>query len=225
MIRRRNAGRGRDLGTIRLEIVGNAETTVASSVVCPRRDRTTSLESCRCCEDTRGDSRDPGGRTGYLECVAAGCGSTPASGAEARSAAHRTPIARLVAREAVALRADLPLARAREVLLSHGLSAAAVVDDAARPIGVLTERDLLRGDDARGGTRVGTAVARRVLAVPDGAPVAEAAALMAREGVEQLPVLGCDGRLVGMVAAVDVLRWATQHEACFLPTGRALLAR
>jgi CBS domain-containing protein len=45
------------------------------------------------------------------------------------------------------------------------------------------------------------------LALPEGATVSRAAALMAYEGVHRIPIVSDDGVVVGILAAVDVLRW------------------
>jgi CBS domain-containing protein len=43
------------------------------------------------------------------------------------------------------------------------------------------------------------------------APLAQAAALMAFEGVHRVPVVSDDGRVAGIVTGLDVLRWMAQQ--------------
>jgi CBS domain-containing protein len=45
----------------------------------------------------------------------------------------------------------------------------------------------------------------------EGAPLAQAAALMAFEGVHRVPVVCDEGRVAGMVTSLDVLRWMAQQ--------------
>ena len=42
------------------------------------------------------------------------------------------------------------------------------------------------------------------------APLAYAAALMATEGVHRLPVVALDGKVVGILSSMDVLRWMAE---------------
>ena len=48
-------------------------------------------------------------------------------------------------------------------------------------------------------------------ALPQSATLAEAAALMAYEGVHRLLIVGPDGTVVGLVTALDLVRWIAQH--------------
>lgn len=51
------------------------------------------------------------------------------------------------------------------------------------------------------------------------APLAQAAALMAFEGVHRVPVVSHDGRVAGMVTTLDVLRWMAQQEGYLSSAG------
>jgi CBS domain-containing protein len=42
-------------------------------------------------------------------------------------------------------------------------------------------------------------------------PLAHACALMAVEGVHRLPIVGSDGKIVGILSSLDVLRWVAQQ--------------
>jgi CBS domain-containing protein len=44
----------------------------------------------------------------------------------------------------------------------------------------------------------------------ESAPVAQAAALMAFEGIHRVPVIGDDERVVGIVTSIDIMRWLAQ---------------
>jgi predicted transcriptional regulator len=115
-------------------------------------------------------------------------------------------------------------------MLDHGISGIPVVDAAGRPIGIVTEADLV-SKEAFGGRRrlleVATDVAGRAentwAAKARGMTAAEfmstpvrtvglddlvrlAAARMVSTGVKRLPVVDDDGRVVGIVSRSDVLR-------------------
>lgn len=53
--------------------------------------------------------------------------------------------------------------------------------------------------------------------VPETASVGQAAALMAFEGVGQLPVVGPGYKVVGTLTALDVMRWLAQQSGFLLP--------
>lgn len=88
----------------------------------------------------------------------------------------------------------------------------AVVMDEARPVGILSERDLVResADHPTGwATRTaGEAMTRPLVVVEPDASVAEAVTEIGRRGIRRLPVVARDGRLVGIVTQTDLLRAA-----------------
>jgi CBS domain-containing protein len=112
-----------------------------------------------------------------------------------------------------------------------------VVDAEGRPQGVVSTTDLLRerrdrddtevvdrshGPMVRGmhelslaGATAGDVMTPVPLAVHESDTVAHAAALMAFEGIHRVVVVGDDGRVVGVLASTDVLRWIG-HRAGFL---------
>ncbi|MFB7591072.1 CBS domain-containing protein [Streptomyces sp. NPDC056169] len=88
-----------------------------------------------------------------------------------------------------------------KLLAEHGISGLPVVDEDDHVVGVVSESDLL----ARRAL-----VARDLMTVPAVTvhaeePVADAARLMVRRGVERLPVVDEEERLVGIVTRRDLL--------------------
>ena len=128
----------------------------------------------------------------------------------------------------IAPEADLETAAALLVEGEHeGL---VVVDAEHRPIGLISPTELVRdralarseGVEDSGGAwtddptlrvivpeavHVRDVMAPFTFNVREHTSVARAAALMAEEGLHRLPVLDVDGRLVGVVTALDVMRW------------------
>jgi hypothetical protein len=88
-------------------------------------------------------------------------------------------------------------------ILALGISGAPVVDEAARPVGVVSIRDLA---GHREGDRVAEVMSSPATVVAAEASLEEAGRLLARTGFHRLPVVGDDGRAVGLVSALDVLR-------------------
>jgi CBS-domain-containing membrane protein len=54
--------------------------------------------------------------------------------------------------------------------------------------------------------------------LPEEAPLAYAISLMAFEGLHEVPAIASDGRVVGMLTAIDALRWMANGLGYVLPT-------
>ncbi|MFF3886013.1 CBS domain-containing protein [Streptomyces sp. NPDC001914] len=136
---------------------------------------------------------------------------------------HRE-ISRLMTREVVTVPSDAPFKEIARTLTEHEVSAVAVVDSDGRPLGVISERDLLpksagQGDyfrslperdawqeDKAAGTRAEELMSSPpVCAGPDWT-VAEAARLMEAQGVKRLLVVDDSDVLIGIVSRRDLLR-------------------
>jgi CBS domain-containing protein len=123
-------------------------------------------------------------------------------------------VARLITHVA-SVELDASLDRLRDLLVDRGQHCVPVVGDDGRPLGVVTQSDLLRSigraadPAAPPDQREPTArelMTPEVFALPVTASVEQAAALMAYEGVEQILVTGMDGKIAGVVRALDVVR-------------------
>jgi CBS domain-containing protein len=84
-----------------------------------------------------------------------------------------------------------------------GIAAAPVVDDDGRPVGFVSLRDLAY---AAGSTPVAECMTSGADNVPQKATIADAAAHMADRDRHHLAVVGDDGRTVGYVGSLDVVR-------------------
>ncbi len=213
------------------------------SVRCPVRGADVALHQCLECDRCEGLSLDRSSGNaeivcrGDLDATATGSAPPPPAAAEARSASN-TPIAEIMARHVVCVRPDLDTRTLATLFLERGISGAPVVDDDARPIGIVSKTDLVREHHERPeGSRppppsdleelsdlgVGfhteaapvTTVADIMMPVafclPANESIARAAALMAFEGVHRVPVVGSRGQVVGLVSPLDVLRWLARE--------------
>ncbi|MFD8816544.1 CBS domain-containing protein [Streptomyces sp. NPDC059627] len=121
----------------------------------------------------------------------------------------------------LALRHGAPFKDIVKAMQRWQVSAAPVLDDDGRVVGVVSEADLLRKEQARAdapGSRPGsdrtraTAVtAGELMTVPavtvhPEATLPEAARTMVRHGVKRLPVVDADGVLRGVVSRADLLK-------------------
>lgn len=133
----------------------------------------------------------------------------------------------VMTRDALAVPADLPLDQAVTLLLRSRFNALPVVGPDRRPVGILTQGDLIRraGLPLRIGLlrdleeprrsallrdyadqKVAEVMSRPALLVQEGDRLADAVRVMNDEGLKRLPVVDAEGRLTGVIARVDVLR-------------------
>lgn len=135
------------------------------------------------------------------------------------SLAGRTPLWRVMNPRVVCVRADLGTDSLISMLFALDLRSVPVVDDEGRPLGVVSRSDLLRHRrDALAGV-VADVMMCMTFSLPESATLSRAAAVMAYEGVHQIPVVASDGRIVGLISALDVVRWLAQHDG-YLVAGR-----
>ena len=101
---------------------------------------------------------------------------------------------------------DLETAQGLAALGTSGVTSAPVVDDNGVLVGVVSITALagMRHGD---GLEVEDAMRTDVVTASPRASVAEIAKLMASHGLERVPVVTASGRLVGVVTAMDVVRW------------------
>jgi hypothetical protein len=94
-------------------------------------------------------------------------------------------------------------ARALDGLLGLGITAAPVLDDQRRLLGVIALRDLAR---TRGVGRVRERMSSPAAVVRDDALIVEAARLLGETGYRHVVVIDAQGHAVGMLSALDALR-------------------
>jgi CBS domain-containing protein len=119
----------------------------------------------------------------------------------------------------VTLGPDTPAHAAAALLVSHGFTAAPVVDADGHMIGIATEADLVRGRGRAGGVARGADAgtdggccddADAVRMRPDD-DVADVVSLMLESNLRSVPIVE-DGELVGIVSRRDVLRRVARRE-------------
>jgi CBS domain-containing protein len=132
----------------------------------------------------------------------------------------------------VSVEADVPFKELARTMAERLISALPVVDDECRVVGVVSEADLIVRDETFGrrphvleGRAVRTArrkthaltagdlMTSPAVTVRPGATLAEAAGLMRKHRVKRLPVCDGDGRLVGVLSRLDLVREFVRDDA------------
>ncbi len=121
-------------------------------------------------------------------------------------------IGEICSRDVVFIAPGESVAQAARLMREHHIGSIVVVDRAnggLRPIGMVTDRDVAVGVVALGldpeAIPVEVAMRGSVATVRESDGVAAAVALMRSEGVRRLPVVDKSGRLVGLLAADDLI--------------------
>jgi len=123
-------------------------------------------------------------------------------------------------REVVTVRESDELTDAAQLMREKHVGLLVVVgpmaaESAFKPIGVLTDRDIVvavvaRETDPRS-LRVGDLMTRQPLVVDETASVGSASGEMRRIGVRRMPVIGRSGELVGILSLDDILGSISQE--------------
>lgn len=124
---------------------------------------------------------------------------------------HRS-VGDLMTPTAVTVRPATAFKEIARLLQEFDITAMPVVDESGRPVGVVSEADLLRRR-AVGGTPTAEDLmtSPAVTARPEWSAV-RAARVMQRHGVKRLPVVDADGRVIGVLSRSDLIRLFLRHD-------------
>jgi CBS domain-containing protein len=95
-----------------------------------------------------------------------------------------------------------------------------VIDSADHPIGVVTDRDIVRRIVAQGKNPIGytaeTCMTQPVVTVFADAPLEDVVTMMERHQIRRVPVVDEQGRCAGIISQADVARQAPPQEVAAL---------
>lgn len=199
------------------------------TVHCPMEDASVDARGCATCARARAYPARGRSDGGEVLCEVE---ASPERDARERTAARgrasfdleivaaQTPLHEIM-EPVVAVELDVAVATASRALVEHGMRAMTVVDQEGKPVGILSQSDLLRERVAAAQMGPGTlALDNRTVAevmtpvvhtLPENARLAHAFALLAIERVHQVPVVSDDGHLVGVVSSAEALRWLVRR--------------
>lgn len=106
-------------------------------------------------------------------------------------------------REVFSARPNESASDARGYISALGISASPVVDDDGELVGMISLRDLIAD---RGGDRVRDRMSTPVVTVRSGSTIRRAAELIGESGFHRLVVVDFDGRPIGILSSLDVVR-------------------
>jgi CBS domain-containing protein len=99
------------------------------------------------------------------------------------------------------------IGRAIELMKQHGVGGLPVVDNANRVLAIVTEKDLLNVFEGKGrGVKVAALMTKEVVTGTGETTIIEAAKEMVGKSFRRLPLVS-GGRLVGIVTAMDIVRF------------------
>ena len=107
------------------------------------------------------------------------------------------------------------IGEAAEKMMDAGVGAIVVIEDFARIVGIVTERDILRAVAARARAaeaRVRQWMTESVVTIEPDTTVEEAAQIMFERNFRHLPVVK-DGRPLGIVSLRRLSRWEFEHSS------------
>jgi CBS-domain-containing membrane protein len=143
--------------------------------------------------------------------------------------ADLVPITQIMTRKVTSAARTVRVEELIKLMIHNHIGCIPVVDEAERPIGMVTKLDLVEQMPTRGAPEawspsehdVAPKTATEVMmplamTLGDHATVAHAARLMADEDVHHIPIVDPDRRLIGIVSSMDVVRWLARNDG-FVP--------
>ncbi|BDG02901.1 CBS domain-containing protein [Anaeromyxobacter oryzae] len=220
---------------------GDGQAAELQRVHCPAHDRTVALEQCLACAESGGVTHDAVTHLEYASCRQVGAGAearreearkaaerAPVSAVMTRDVFAVRPDLGLEAVTELLLERGFGGAPvvdgegrpigvvSRTDVLDHRFDAGDTGE--AMAAGARVSRGHYRVELGRGvhaepppDGSVADVMTRSPLTVPESAPVAEAATLMAERGIHRALVVANDGRLSGIITTSDIVRWVAER--------------
>ena len=106
------------------------------------------------------------------------------------------------------------IGEAAEKMIEAGVGAVVVMEDMARIVGIVTERDLMRAVAQRARAaeaRVRQWMTESVVTIEPETEIKDAAKMMFEKNFRHLPVVNKDGRLLGIASLRRLSQWEFEH--------------
>lgn len=145
------------------------------------------------------------------------CGHDEAS-APPRTAtiADAVPVNAIMSRRLVCAYPDLPLIALSRLFLDQHVGCIPIIDHRGHPEGIVTKSDLVEHLSRRPSEwtfmTAQDVMMPLALTLDEHATVAHAASLMTLEDLHHVMIVSCDGVLIGVISAKDVVRWLVEND-------------
>jgi CBS-domain-containing membrane protein len=129
--------------------------------------------------------------------------------------AYLVPATWIMSQPVICVREDVEGDDLLELFAHHRIGCIPVVDERGRAVGMITKSDLIdqhRAPLARFPIVASSIMMPIAITLDVHASVAHAAALMCSEAIQHVPLVGANGVLVGVVSAMDVVRWIATND-------------
>lgn len=194
------------------------------TVYCERRGHSMSVEDCERCELCTDVVIDPTGHRSHLLCT--GTDERPPSAEMAGRIGKvypqaRAPVSSIMARDVACVRPGVTLDELGAFFADRAMQDAPVVAADGRLLGMVSRLDVQR-ESARASAPSHELTAAGIMTpVPftlrETAPLTQAAALLAYKGSYRLPVVSQEDVVVGLLSALDLLRWFARQDGYLEP--------
>ena len=126
---------------------------------------------------------------------------------------RRAEVASIMTKGVICVTTKWTIRELSAVLTNGDLGGVPVVDDAWRPIGIVSKSDVVRYLSEHGtvdDATVADCMLPLAITAHPAMPIAQVAALMAWEGIHRLPISGPAGDVIGIVSTLDIARWVAK---------------
>lgn len=120
----------------------------------------------------------------------------------------------------VCCRPHMPIDEVARLMVDGDFGEIPVIDSADHPIGVVTDRDIVRRIVAQGKNPIGytaeTCMTQPVVTVRSDARLEDVVSIMEQHQIRRVPVVDEEGRCTGIISQADVARQAPAQEVAAL---------
>jgi IMP dehydrogenase len=127
---------------------------------------------------------------------------------------------RFIVEDVISIKPEESLDYALFLMERNSVDGLPVLDDTGRVVGVITKKDIA----AKQGTKVSEVMTSDIITVPDTVTAEEAVQIMFDHRIDRLPVVDCEGRLVGLITMSDLAKRRKYKNAVRDENGDLLVA-
>jgi CBS domain-containing protein len=189
-----------------------------SLVTCPLTGSSRSLDDCRECARNAGVTKDSTAHW-FVVCRAEVYPATPTTEGIVDSW-EMLRVSDIMTGNPFCVHRDVGIAEIVALFVEQGISGAPVVDDAGRPIGLVSRADVLmdhyeraEGEESTGlfegkpvSSKAGDIMTPRTSSISERANAMDAVRILAAQRIHRLPVVDDAGSVVGILSTLDVIR-------------------